>query len=224
MNISLIGCLSGGRFPQQVEFVNAAAAVDSGSGTTSVINGVGYPANMVPGNLLLLVCTNRAPTVAFIPSGWTSLFSDTDTDRYLGIFYRFVTGTESGTFQVAYEAASSNVKIARVYQYKNVRSVSFTESGGKTASLTTATHADLTATDPLSLAVSHTMSYSAAAQGTFSGATGGTWSEPVADYVTSTQNGSSLGTQIATLANPGTISGGSMALVNNLTRAFVLRP
>lgn len=219
------------------EFVSAGAPVNGGSGTTDRILNIPMPPFLEAGNLLVAVFTNRTIMVTNgINSGlstdlaeWTQLgvFASSTAGEFglLDVWYKFSNGSEPTIPVVYYLNGSSNVKTARVYQFRNVGTI---EGGGFAAGkyqATTISPISLTTTRPKSLAVSFTIGISSGTLGAYAGATGGTWTEPVEEYSTTVQNGTRTGINIADMPTIGTISGGSMAASsNNASFSFILGP
>lgn len=210
-----------GQARQQVEFISAGSGANSGLGVSSTVS-PSYPAVIIPGSLLLIVCTDRASNSYTFSDGFSVYGDFTGVNRCVSIGYKIADGSESGTVTGSSGIATSNVKLGRIFQFRNTSMPP--ESIGQTESAGTATQSSLTSTKTLSLAVSFIFSYSFVSIGTYTGATGGTWSEPIAEYGVSFGNASTIGMNVATLPAIGTISGGSMSVANNLTVNFVLNP
>lgn len=219
------------------EFVSAGAIANSGTGTTITILNTPMPEFLEAGNLLIAVFTNRTINITNGIDGpnssglvgWTQLgvYSSPTAGEFglLDVWYKISTGGETVIPYVTYLNSSSNIKIARVYQFRNVGGIVATGFNSGKYQAGTISPINLTTTVRKSLAVSFMMGITNGTLATYAGATGGTWTEPVAEYTTSLQNGSRLGMNIAAMPTPGTISGGSMSgSTSNVSFSFILTP
>jgi uncharacterized repeat protein (TIGR02543 family) len=212
-------------------FVSAVTFVSAGTGSGTTGNPTpAYPSSLQANDLILLQVTVRdtsnAPTT---PSGFTLLYGpdSTGTGRQW-IYYRFATGSESGTITVT--ISGSNCKIARMYAFRNVALSSFTEGGGfGSGSSNTISAQSVATTGTGRLAVSFVFVNNDNDVGSFTGETGGDWTETVSEFQTTAGSDGCVQLQTATMTGAGTISGGSyyMGLFNSDpwgVRAFALIP
>jgi hypothetical protein len=191
---------------QQVTFVSAG----TGSGTTTNPTPT-YPTGLQANDLLLVQVTVRdtsnTPTT---PTGFTLLYgpdSTSSTGRQW-IYYKFTTGTESGTVTVT--IGGSNCKIARMYAFRNVALSSFTEGGGFGSGNSRYISAQsVTTSDTGRLAISFVFVTNDNSVGSFAGETGGDWTEAVSEFITTAGSNGCVQLQSATMSSAGTISGGS---------------
>jgi hypothetical protein len=209
----------------QVAFIGAGAGI-GGTGTSL---SVAYPSGLAANDLLLLQVTVRDTTnTPSQPIGWTQLYGpDSSTIGQQWVYYKFAAGSETGTLSVT--LAGANLKVARMYDFRNVAASSFTESPVFSSSPGSTTVSAQSATTLAAgrLAVSFVFDTSSNALAAFSGATGGTWSEAVSEYTTTTGSGGGIQLQTATMANAGTLSGGSFTMSSGASwgvRAFALIP
>ena len=220
---AVFGHIAGHRLPNQVTF----QSVGTGSGTTG--NPIpNYPSGLQTNDLILLQVTvrdtNNIPTT---PTGFTLLYGpdSTGTGRQW-VYYKFATGSESGTITITIGGSSS--KIARMYSFRNVALSSFTEGGDFGSGTQSTIYAQsVTTTDANRLAVSFVFVNDNNAVDSFTGETGGDWTEAVPEFTTTAGSDGAVQLQTATMASAGTISGGSYSMSNNDrwgVRAFALKP
>ncbi|MCW4044301.1 MAG: hypothetical protein NWE94_02140, partial [Candidatus Bathyarchaeota archaeon] len=217
---AVFGHVAGDR---QVAFKSAGA----GSGTTGNPT-PSYPSGLQANDLILLQVTVRdtsnTPTT---PSGFTLLHGpdSTGTGRQW-IYYKFATGSESGTITVI--IGGSSCKIARMYSFRNVALSSFTEGGSfGSGSSSTINARSVTTSGSDRLAVSFVFVNDDNAVDSFTGETGGDWTEATSEFTTSAGSDGCVQLQIATIASAGTISGGSYTMGASDpwgVRAFALKP
>jgi len=142
------------------------------------------------------------------------------------IYYKFATGTESGTITVT--ISGSSCKIARMYAFRNVALSSFTEGGGFRSGYGDTISAQSVATvGPDRLAVSFVFVNDDNAVGSFTGESGGDWTETVAEFTTTAGYDGCVQLQTAQMPSAGTISGGSYTMSSSDpwgVRAFALKP
>ena len=207
----------------QVTFVSAG----TGSGTTGN-PAPGYPSNMQSGDLILLQVTVRdTTTTPTTPTGFTALYSadSTGTGRQW-IYYKFATGSESGTLTVT--IGGSVTKMGIMYAFRNVALSSFSEAGSfGSGTGQTISARPVTTTGNARLGVSFVFVNYNNAVGSFTGETGGDWVEAVNEYTTTAGSRGCIQLQSATMATSGTITGGSytMSAANPWgVRAFALVP
>jgi hypothetical protein len=142
------------------------------------------------------------------------------------IYYRFATGSESGTITVA--IGGSNAKIARMYAFRNVAPSSFTEGAGFRSGYDDVILAQSVTTNGNGrLVVSFVFVDTDESLGSFAGESGGDWTE-AAEFATTAGSNGCVQLQTATMTNAGTISGGSFDMgyssYNWGVRAFALIP
>jgi len=207
----------------QVTFVSAG----TGSGTTGN-PAPGYPSNMQSGDLILLQVTVRdTTTTPTTPTGFTALYSadSTGTGRQW-IYYKFATGSESGTLTVT--IGGSVTKMGIMYAFRNVALSSFSEAGSfGSGTGQTISARPVTTSGNARLGVSFVFVNYNNAVGSFTGETGGDWVEAVNEYTTTAGSRGCIQLQSATMATSGTITGGSytMSAANPWgVRAFALVP
>lgn len=191
---------------------------------------VAYLGSLVSGDLLLaqIFSRNTVSSITAEPSGWTLLFGpDTGSGTFRQwIYYKISDGTETGTAR--WSISGSALFMGRMHQFRGTATSSFTQSGGldngNSATLTipsvTTTRADSLAVAFPAIADDNTMTDS-------SGETGGDYTKAAADYLTTAGLDGAFGIQTATMASPGTISGGSITAGASdpwLVRAFALMP
>jgi hypothetical protein len=215
--------LTEGATYNQVTFVSAGA----GSGTTANPT-PSYPTELQAGDLILLQVTVRDTTnTPTTPTGFTLLYGpdSTGTGRQW-IYYKFADGSESGTLTIT--IGGTSCKIARMYAFRNVAPSNFIESGGFASGLTaTISPPPVTTTGVSELAVAFVFVNDDNAVGSFAGETGGDWVEAVAEFTTTAGFDGCVQLQTATMANAGTISGGSytMSAADPWgVRVFALKP
>jgi FlaG/FlaF family flagellin (archaellin) len=211
--------------PRHVTFVSAG----TGSGTTSNPSPA-YPSGLAANDLILLQVTVRDTTnTPTTPAGFTLLYGpdSTGTGRQW-IYYKFATGTESGTITIT--ISGSNCKIARMYAFRNVALSSFTEGGGfGSGTSRTISAQSVTTTGTGRLTVSFVFVNNDNSVGSFTGEAGGDWTEAVSEFTTSAGSNGCVQLQTATMASAGTISGGSYDMGSGNSdpwgvRAFALIP
>lgn len=231
---------------KQVEFLNAGAGENGGGGANSQVLNIPYPAVIIPGSLLLMVCTDRT-TNTFTANttskrDWTSAFRSVGINNTLQIFSKVAFGDEVGLISNVFMTSNSNVKLVRVHQFLNASSeipyinpfpipgqnnILFNaESYGSSSDPTTVSQTILKSDKKLSLAVSFIHSNLQVAINTYAGGTGGVWTLPMpTNYYTSPLgNGSAVGMNIAPMPNVGVIKDFTQSVVNNLQISFVLNP
>ena len=207
----------------QVTFVSAG----TGSGTTGTPT-PGYPSGMQSGDLILLQVTVRdTSTTTTTPTGFTTLYSadSTGTGRQW-IYYKFATGSESGSLTVS--IGGSVTKMARMYAFSNVALSSFSEGGSFGSGTGNTINAPSVTTIGVNrLTVSFVFVNDNNNVGSFAGESGGNWIEAVNEYTTTVGSDGCMQLQIATMATAGTITGGSDTMYIGDpwgVRAFALIP
>jgi hypothetical protein len=232
---AVFGHLAGHRTAEtttQVTYVGAGAGSASSSlgywPYTPTYPTPAYPIGLQANDLILLQVTVRDTTnTPTTPTGFTLLYGpdSTGTGRQW-IYYRFATGSESGTITITIGGSSS--KMARMYSFRNVALSSFTEGGGFGSGYSSTINAQsVTTTDTNRLAVSFVFVNDNNAVDSFTGETGGDWTEAVAEFTTSEGSDGCIQLQNATMASAGTISGGNYLMSASDpwgVRAFALKP
>jgi hypothetical protein len=201
----------------------------TGSGTTGNPTPA-YPSGLVANDLILLQVTVRdTSNTPSTPTGFTPLYSaESSTVARQWIYYKFSTGSESGTITIT--IGGTSCKVARMYSFRNVALSSFTEGGGfgYSASSTTMSAQSVTTTGINELDVSFNFVTYNTAVASFTGETGGDWIEAVAEFTTTAGSRGCVQLQTATMASAGTISGGTLSLGSTArswgVRAFALKP
>ena len=212
----------------QVTFVSAGTA----DGSTGYYNNPtpSYPTGLQVSDLILLQVTVRdTSNTPSAPSGFTLLFGPdaTGTGRQW-IYYKFSTGSESGTLSINVPGSASAV--ARMYAFRNVALSSFTEGGGFGSGYSsTITAQSVATTGDKRLAVSFVYVTDNNGLDSFSGETGGNWAEALTEFQYNPDGDidATIQLQNATMATTGTISGGSdyMSYWDSWgVRAFALIP
>jgi hypothetical protein len=193
---------------KQVTFVSAG----TGSGVTG--NPIpAYPGSLQANDLILLQVTVRdTTTTPTTPAGFTLLYGpdSTGTGRQW-IYYKFATGSESGTITVT--IGGFTCKIARMYAFRNVALSSFTDGASfGLGSSSTISSQPVTTAGTGELAVSFVFINNDNAVGSFAGETGGNWAEIAAGEFTSPAGSNGcVQLQTATMTSAGTISVGTMS-------------
>ncbi len=207
----------------RVYFVNAGG----GSGTTGNPT-PSYPSGLRAGDLILLQVTVRDTTnTPSTPSGFKLLFGpdSTGTGRQW-IYYKFSDGTESGTLTIT--IVGSSCKMARMYAFRNVAPENFIEGGGFTSGTGLTISAPSVTTYGIGrLALAFVFVNDDNAVGDFTGETGGNWQEAIPEFTTTAGDDGTIQLQTAIMVSPGTISGGSYAMLAADpwgVRAFALKP
>ncbi len=220
---------------QQVTFVSAG----TGSGTTNGNPTPGYPTGLQANDLILLQVTVRGDSTPTItpPAGFALLYGPDATggsgssggERVTQwIYYKFSTGSESGTSTVTITGTNYD-RAARMYAFRNVAPSSFTESasfgyGNDDVILAQS----VTTSGGGRMAVSFVSVENDISVGSFTGESGGDWTEAVSEYTFNGDDDLCMQLQIATMASAGTISGGSYDTGSTSyrwgVRAFALIP
>jgi FlaG/FlaF family flagellin (archaellin) len=212
----------------QVTFVSAGTA----DGSTGSPNNPtpSYPTGLQMNDLILLQVTVRdTSNTPSTPSGFTLLYGpdSTGTGRQW-IYYKFSTGSESGTLSIHIPGSASAV--ARMYAFRNVALSSFNEGGGFGSGSSSTVNAQSVATSgDKRLAVSFVYVTDNNGLDSFSGETGGNWVEAVTEFQYNPSGGidATIQLQTATMATTGTINGGNDNMSSSDSwgvRAFALIP
>lgn len=194
------------------------AYVSSGTGSATITTSCtpAYPGTLTAGNLLLgevmILDTATAPS-SF--NGFTSLLGPytSGTDARVWIYYKYSTGSESGTTTVS-RASGTTGFFARIHNFRYVHAtigsayeaVNWVSEG----SVSTILDQSVTTTGTKELAINFV--YNGEDTNTyvsFTGETGGDWTEVVAQFSNGAGNDGTLQLQCATMAAAGTINGGS---------------
>jgi uncharacterized repeat protein (TIGR02543 family) len=220
---------------QQVTFISAG----TGSGTTNGNPTPGYPTGLQANDLILLQVTVRGDSTPTItpPAGFALLYGPDATggSGYSGdervtqwIYYKFSTGSESGTDTVTITGTNYD-RAARMYAFRNVALTSFTEGasfgiGNDDVILAQS----LTTSGDKRLAVSFVSVNNDISVGSFTGESGGDWTEAVGEFTFNGDDDLCMQLQTATMASAGTIQNGSYdtGFTNYrwVVRAFALVP
>lgn len=214
--------------PDGPEFVAAGAGTDVAADPGDI--SLAFPAGLANGDLMIaqLVSRSSGNTLDTIPSGWTLLVGpDTEaTTIKQWLYYQFSDGTETGS--ETWSNSGASLFAARIYAFRNVALSSFTESSiydGDTG--TTITIPDVTTTEQSHLACAFGFVSDDNAIDAAAGGTGGTWTEPVAEYTTTTGLDGCLFLQIAEMPDADTITGHTITMAASDVwgvRAFALLP
>jgi hypothetical protein len=186
-----------------------------------------YPSGLQGNDLILLQVTVRDTTnTPTTPDGFTLLYGpdSTGTGRQW-IYYKFATGTESGTITIT--IGGTNCKMARMYAFRNVATSDFYEGEGfRTGTGNTIYAQSVTTAGSDRLAVSFVFVNDNNDVGSFSGETGGDWTEATSEFTTGEGSDGCVQLQTATMPSAGTISGGSCSMNYDPwgVRAFALKP
>jgi hypothetical protein len=216
--------------PQQVTYVSAG----TGSGLTSGNPTPTYPGSLQANDLILLQVVVRTDTSVTItpPAGFTLLYGPDATQGGNSrvtqwIYYKFSTGTESGTATVT--ITGSVDRAARMYAFRNVALTSFTEGASFGYG-----EDDVILAQPVTtlgtnrLAVSFVIVNSNVAVGSFTGESGGDWTEATTEFTFNGDDDLCMQLQTATMPTAGTISNGSYDTGSTSyrfgVRAFALIP
>lgn len=185
---------SGGNVPT---YVGAGTENTLASGTSLTPR---YPSGIVAGDLLVLQTIARSTTTA-VPSGWASVYSDTQGLVHQEVLTKTAAGTETGNLTVNF--SGSDVHTAIIYA---IRGGTTLEAAGVAKALSgTAAPASLTTGGNGRLVVAVVALQSGQNVTTaFTGQTGGTWA-----LRSNTNTNDSTQLQTANMASTGTISGGS---------------
>jgi hypothetical protein len=215
--------------PQQVIYVSAGTGSYSTSNPTPA-----YPSSFQAGDLILLqVAVMDVSNTPTTPSGFTILYgpdqsgtNDDDRGRQW-IYYKFASGSETGTLTIT--IGGSELKLARMYAFRNVAPTSFNEGGSFLSDNDDVIDAPSVATTgDRRLAVAFVFLTNDYSVGSFTGETGGDWGEAISEFMTDTSDDGCIQLQIATMATMGTISGGNYDTGSNNVywgvRAFALKP
>jgi flagellin-like protein len=226
---------------QQVIFVSAGTG--SGIGGPNGNPTPGYPSGLQLNDLILLQVVVRGDPAATVtqPAGFTLLYGPDPTGGTSArvtqwIYYKFSNGMESGTATVTISQPSGIYgRGARMYAFRNVALTSFTEgTNTNTANSATILPPSVTTLGVKRLAVSFEVlagdpQYGNQGLDSFTGESGGDWALAAPRFVYSGYSGDhhfEFGLQTATMANAGTISGGSdyIAAYYWFVRSFALIP
>jgi hypothetical protein len=197
-----------------VPYCIAAGAGVSGTGTLAVPQ-VAAPAGTYA-RLQVLVRAGSGQTPD-TPSGWSleaGPHTSTSSTARQWVFREDTarTGSESGDLSVTFAAGSAQ-KTARMYAFANDSGAAVEDVDVTLSTTATVTMPAVTAAGIRRLAVAFVGADDDNAIAAGTGATGGTWTEPVAEYL----GGTTTMVQLQTAALPagGTISGGSAVMAND---------
>lgn len=196
-----------------------------GRGSVATNNGttVGYPAGLAADDLLILQTVRRNSSSFSTPAGWTALYNDlspSGTNVRQQLFYKWATGTESGSITVG--------TIAVILAFRGVDKTSFHEGDAIVTGTGNPVSAPTIITGGVSrLAVCFMATVDNPGTINLTGETGGDWVESSRVENTS---GSDMQADLHTadMSGGGTISGGSRNLSSFtftwLARGFALVP
>jgi hypothetical protein len=222
----------------------AIAYKSAGAGTSTETNGANLtpacPAVVAAGDILIAhIVVLDATSALSTPDGWTLLFgpsglgTGTPTGRAWA-YGRIADGTEDGATVNFGSLASTVGRLGRIYSFDGRVSGTITQvvpaaSFGEDSSETDPVITSVTTTVAGSKAVSLVSQDDDNAHDALGAVTGGTWAEPVADYLDTTvgAQGACLQLQVGTpSSDPGTIAGGTVAGTNDEanTLNFEIRP
>lgn len=200
----------------------AAAAVQSGfCGQMSL--DVSYPASVTAGHILLIAVSFRAGTTTVWdgdPPGWTSTFWRAGDEETYGILFKIADGSEGGgalNITCSYTGTTPR-SMARCFVFSGVDQTAPIDTEGwgteATGSGTTCGGPSLTTVGTDSLAIGLWIKKSTTTADACTGESGGDWTEPVAEGSASAMT---LSLQTASMASPGTISGGTVTFGGSST-------
>lgn len=208
---------------KNVRFINVNVGAFSTALNASV--STGYPSALLTNDLLILhTFTPSGSCTVATPAGWTLLHNDTAGAATNNFYYKISTGSESGSFNVAFTGANLIPKLTRIYHFRYNATASFTEDSKTTISSgTTLTGPTLTGTQTRELAVSFISFYNnTPAIGAY---TGGSqlWFELGTDYAPAA--GTALECNITELRTVSSVNGGTMTTgaAGATTRSFVIK-
>ncbi len=191
------------------------AAAGAGAASVSGSVAVPYPSSLVSGDLLVLHLATRGMGALSVPSGWTSLTSNTSATNVKEFaLYKWSTGTETGTQNVTFLGGfASRGEFGRMYRFSNPKQTSPFEGTGSSTG-TSATIADQTVTTTAASRIAVNLVALASNQtiGAFSGESGGTWVEAVSEYNSASGLGITMQLQTADMPSTGTIDGGTVSV------------
>ncbi len=209
----------------EVTFVSAGAGLAEKTGTLTP----SYPPNLQNNDLILLQVTLTSNNkIVTVPSQFTLLYGpDSIGNNNQWIYYKFSDGTETGTISVS--TNGNEYIMARMYAFRNVATTNFYESGSSGSGSSNTIYAQsVIITDQNAMPVSFVYVAGANNLGSFTGETGGDWEEQVAEFISTSGDGSGcLQLQTASMLSVGTISGGSYTMAQSdpwIIRAFALKP
>jgi hypothetical protein len=214
----------------QVTYVSAGtASANEGSGTNDPYPA--YPTGLQLNDLILLqVAVRDTSTTPATPSGFTLLFGPDSADNTgrQWIYYKFSTGTESGTVTVS--VSGSTMTMARMYAFRNVALSNFVEINNPnpgSGNGATISARPVTTIGDKRLCVSLVYVTNNNNVGSFTGETGGDWTEAVTEYQFNGNDDGCIQLQTATMATAGTVTGGGYTMSGSDDwglRAFALIP
>ena len=205
----------------------AIAYKSAGAGASSETSGAAVspasPAVVDAGDILIIHAyfegTATAPST---PAGFTLLHGPEVIESTIGrhwIYGKIADGTEDGAANALGTAAVTTMRSGRCYSFSGRVSGSITDLVRGFAATSHATDPQMptvTTTIAGGLAVACMAQNDNNASTSATGETGGDWTEAVAEYVAALTPGLQLQLQTCTpTANPGTVSGGSVATTND---------
>jgi hypothetical protein len=223
-----------------VAIAYGSAGAGAGTETDSAALNVVCPATVNAGDILIAhVIHTGTSTAPSTPQDWSPLFGPsnvgtTPTARHW-CFGKLAVGDEDGDTISFGTAGGTNGRAGRIYRFTGRTSGTLADCV-PSASFTGTPHANdpqgpsVTTTHSGSLAIAlYCQDDNTTHAAAIAGSTGGTWSVPVAEYVSSSlgPQGLMLGLNVCTpTSNPGTVSGGEAAGNNDEanTIGFEIRP
>ena len=205
----------------------AIAYKSQGAGASTETSGAALsplcPATVDAGDILVAhVFWESNATAPSTPSGWTLLdgpqLIETTVARHW-VFGRIADGTEDGAAVAFGAPAVTTQRAARVYSFSGRVSGTITELVNGFAAISHATDPQMPtvttqATGAMAVALVAQNDNNAHASAT--GESGGDWVEAVAEYTVALTPGLTISIQTCTpTANPGTVSGGTIATTND---------
>ena len=201
-----------------VTFISAGVGGKDGTAVTTT-SSPRYPTGMQAGDLILLQigirdATNTPDEAALNAAGFELLFEAQDATAAVGqwIYYKWSTGTETGTVTISTSGTPTNV-ISQMTAYRYVKTLSFTEDDSETATENDVISAPtVTSVGPrrLDVAFLYMNGYQATVD-EFDGETGGDWilQSEFQNSITMSTEDSAIQLQTALMLEAGTISGGT---------------
>jgi len=189
-------------------FVAAGAGAETTAGPANVTPA--YPGSLAAGDFFVCVANGYLDDVT-AATGWTEIYRGAGGNQNFMVFARDTraSGSESGT--VNFPIASSDRTAARIYAFRNCAGTTATApfEAAATAGVASGavTNPTITPTGAGRLGVLTWGGYTTATVAPGGTPTGGTWVEPVAEYISS--GPLYLELQTADLSAGGAISGGT---------------
>lgn len=205
----------------------AIAWASAGSGVATETSGAACsplcPATVNAGDILIAeVYFEGTSTTPSTPSGWDLLSGPHVIETTIGRMYvygRIADGTEDGAAVAFGSQAVTTMRSGRIHRYTGRTAGTITELVRSFSFLSHATDPQMpsvTTTQAGALAVAHVVQNDNNALASATGESGGDWVEATAEFVSALTPGLVLQVQTCTpTADPGTVSGGSVAATND---------